>query len=222
VASAPWHIREPEALQELRERLRSAYPDLAVTVQGDQVVVSGSFPLLDGHDIRDHYEIELVLPQTYPKGVPKLRETAGRIPRSNAERHMNDGDACLFVPDQYCYEHPDGLDALAFLRGPVLGYLVGSSLVEHGAAWPYGTRNHGAKGIREFYGEIIGTGEPAAVIRYLEAIIAKKFGGHNPCPCGSGRRLRACHSALVADLRQRIPPEVARDSLAHLIKEQHP
>jgi hypothetical protein len=219
VANTPWYISNPRALQDLRERVTSAYPDLVVTVHGSEVVVTGSFPLVDGDKIYDHYEIELVLPPTYPKGIPTLRETGGRIPRSNADRHMNDDGACLFVPDQYCYEHPGGLDAVSFLRGPVLGYLLGSSLVEHGASWPHGARDHGAKGILDFYGEITGTREPAAVTRFLEAIVARKFGGHHACPCGSAERLRSCHSALVADLRRRIPQDVARETLAHLRKE---
>ena len=44
------------------------------------MIVAGAFPLVDGLKVVDRFMIELVLPRTYPKGVPELREVGGRIP----------------------------------------------------------------------------------------------------------------------------------------------
>jgi hypothetical protein len=130
-----------------------------------------------------------------------------------------DGRACLFVPDEYHYRHPEGMDLIEFLRGPVLGFFVGQSLVEHGQSWPYGARAHYAPGISEFYAEVIGSDDPEVIRRYLEVLAAGELRGHWDCPCGSGKRIRHCHRASLEVLRARIPQTVASNSLARMSRE---
>jgi hypothetical protein len=216
VDSRPWHIRDPLALKDLTRQIEEEFPELTVAVRDDTVVLAGNFLLADGGRVVDRYRIELRLPPTYPKGVPVLREMDGRIPRTE-DRHMQANGACLFVPDEYCYEHPEGLDAAAFLRGPVLGYLVGQSFVEIGKPWPFPPRSHGADGIVEFYGEKFGSVDRKTVAAYLEIMLGKKIPGHLRCPCGQGR-IRDCHRPVLKDLRERIPRQIIHTSLETLRK----
>ena len=54
------------------------------------LVVSGALPFeasTDGHEtIADVFEIDLVVPETYPEGLPWVLETSGRI--SDAYEHV--------------------------------------------------------------------------------------------------------------------------------------
>ncbi len=212
----PWHRAQPERLEELRKRLADTFPELHVVERDETIVIKGVYPLIDGGKVVDRYRIEIDLPKAYPKGTPILRETGGRIPRAPARHVDADGSACLFVPDQFCYEHPDGMDLIEFLNGPVLGFLVGQSLVERGQRFPFGERSHGAAGIIEFYREILGTSELRVIVAHVEILAAKKLRGHWTCPCGSGARIReCCHSSLVS-MRARIPRSVAKRSLVRL------
>lgn len=189
--------------------------------RGDLVVARGVFPLTDNGRVIDRYQIEVDLPRTYPKGLPVVRETGGRIPRTGSRHMESDGSACVSVPDEYWYRHPDGMDLLDFLSGPLLGYLVGQSLVERELPWPQGERGHGADGVAEFYGPLLGTTDREVITRLVEAIAARELRGHAGCPCGSGRRIRGCaHRQLLEQLRARIPRPVAQRSLEILVRER--
>ncbi len=197
----------------LRRQLQDAYSDLHLRQRGDLMVAEGSFPLVDGGRVIDRYRIEIELPRTYPRGLLVLREVGGRIP-TDADRHVEeDGRACVFLPDEFCYRYPGGMGLLEFLAGPVQGFLVGQSLVDRGHPWPQGERGHGAAGVLEFYGPLVGVADVAVIERYVEALARKELPGHLACPCGSGKRVRNCHRGFLMDLRERIPVRVAESSL---------
>lgn len=200
----------------LTQRLQEEFPELHLNQRAGIVVVAGSFLLVDGQEVVDRYKVEIEVPKTYPKGIPVLREVGGRIPR-DLNRHVeSDGKACVFLPDEYCYRHPDGMDLIDFLKGPVLGFFVGQSLVECGQPWPQGERRHGEDGVIEFYGELLGTNDRRVIRCYLEVLAAEQLRGHWECPCGGGKRIRQCHRERLVELRTRISRSVARGSLARI------
>ena len=197
----------------LRRQLQDTYPDLHLRLRGNLMVAEGIFPLVDGGRVIDRYRIEVDLPPTYPRGLPVLREVGGRIP-TDADRHVEeDGRACVFLPDEFCYRYPDGMGLLEFLTGPVQGFLVGQSLVDRGQPWPQGERGHGAAGVLEFYGPLVGVDDAAVIERYVAALACNELPGHLACPCGSGKRVRNCHLGFLMSLRERIPVRVADVSL---------
>lgn len=217
-----WQRVEPDVLESLRQRLQVAYPEIHLLERGDVVVARGTFPLIDGGRVIDRYMIEVELPHTYPMGLPIVREIGGRIPLE-ADRHVEgDGHACVFLPDEYCYRHPNGMDLLDFLGGPVLGFLVGQSLVERGQPWPQGERGHGRDGILEFYGPLLATADRHVIEKFLDVLAASNLRGHWTCPCGSGKRIRDCHRDQLTKLRERIPTRVARTSLNILTRMKAP
>lgn len=216
MGNRPWQRSHSELLRLLQERLGVEFPELYLVERGEVVVVRGTYPLVDGGKVIDRYTIEIALPRTYPRGIPELREVGGRIPR-HQDRHVEqDGRSCIFLPDEFCYRHPEGMDLIDFLNGPVLGFLVGQSLAEHGKAWPQGEHAHGEKGIIAFYGELVGSSDRQTVQDYLRVLAAEHLRGHWECPCGSGKRIRQCHWACLGELRARIPQAVARASLERM------
>lgn len=216
MGNRPWQRARPELFRLLQERLRAEFPELYLIQRGEVVVVRGTFPLVDGGRVVDRYMIEIALPRTYPQGIPELRVVGERIP-CVADRHVEqDGRACMFLPDEFCYRHPEGMDLIDLLKGPVLGFLVGQSLIEHGEPWPQGERDHGEKGIIAFYGELVGSSDRQTIQDYLKVLAAEQLRGHWECPCGSGKRIRQCHWERLEELRARIPQLVARASLERM------
>lgn len=216
----PWHLRDPREFEHLLPALESEFPHLHVVVRDSYTVLTGDLPLvLDGRVV-DSFSIEVVIPPEGPRHtVPVVRELGGRVPWV-ADRHVySDGRACLFVEAEYWFRHPDGLDLVEFLRGPVTSYFVGQLLYEQEKRWPFGERSHGALGVVEFYAPLVGSRDPRVIKQFVEMVVAKKMRSTWRCPCGSGHRLWGCHGDVVRRLRGRIKRSAAATSLSYLERE---
>lgn len=217
MAGRPWHKANPEAYAEIKERISWEFPELHFIEFGDQLVLVGNFLIEEGGRVLDRFKVEILIPPGGPRSaIPVMREVGGRIPWT-ADRHVyKDGAACLFAPGAFWYEHPQGMDLVAFLHGPVRGYFVGQSLVERGEPWPSGEWPHGPEGIAAFYASVLGINGHRRIQSALEVIEAKKIRGQYACPCGSGRTIRHCHLGVLKRIRDRIPRAEIRRSLAIL------
>ena len=202
-------------MKRLANRLEREFPGLHLVEHDGQLVVSGEFAIADEGRVLDLFEIELVLPAEGPRaGLPVVREVGGRVPPT-PERHVNwDGTACVGVPDEFWYRHPEGIDVPEFLRGPVRNYFLGQSLVEAGQPWPFGERAHGFAGIVEFYAPLLGTSDPTRVRAFLRLLAQEALQDEMACPCESGQPVGECHRAVVLELRARIPRHVFATSAA--------
>ncbi len=210
--SRPWHKANPSLLEKIRVAVQARYPNLHFYPQNDHVVVRGSLPVIDAGKELDRYSVEIVLLADYPDAVPLVWETGGKIPR-NADHHVNPGgEACLFIPDERWRAYPPGMTFLEFLDGPVRNFFLGQSIFCRTGQWPFGQRRHSEAGIRDFYGELLATDNLTVILGYLEYLSRPALKGHWPCPCKSGKRIRACHSEQIKDLRAKIPSEVAEKS----------
>lgn len=215
----PWHERNSRVLRDMEAEIPAKYPDLGVKTEQGTVYVLGSFPVMDETEVLDRFQIEIELLVDFPDSIPILREVGGRIPWHES-RHVNrgTGEACLIVPEEWLLR-PEHGSMLAFLDGPVRNFFLGQILVEAGQPWPFGERSHGVDGLFEAYGEMLGSTDRAAIIRYLDYLSREKLKGHWECPCGNAKRLRNCHWDELQALQTKFPPRVAREALARL-KEQ--
>jgi hypothetical protein len=209
-----WQRENPAFYEREKAAVETHYPDLRFVEAGDIVCVRGTFPLLFEGQVLDRYSVELELARDHPNGLPVVREVGGRIPR-HADRHINaqDGTACAWLPDERWRVWPKGAPLLDFLKGPLHGFFLAQSLVEAGQPWPWGQWAHGAKGVFQFYREILKTADLRVMITFLEYIAAKKPKGYWACACESGKPLRKCHFVLVSSLREKISRKDALRSL---------
>jgi hypothetical protein len=208
------HAAEGLDLERLRGALATRFPTLHVAE--DASVLRGTMPIEhDGIEL-DRFAIEVELRPLSVTELPAVREIGGRIPWL-AERHVNaDGSACVCLPDDYFLRFPGPFDLLTFLAGPVRDYFLGQALVERGDPWPHGEWPHGTEGSSEWFTEFVKALPPETARAYLQTFALKELKGHVSCPCGSGRRVRACHWPLLQRLRGRIPMKLAREVLDDL------
>jgi len=222
--SQAWHRRRPELVKQTREDLRALYPTLHLFIEADgTAVVAGTFPVRDPTGrVLDRYQVSITLPEDYPRSLPIVREVGGRIPWK-PEFHVNaNGTACVLLPDDRWRCFPEGAPFVQFLDGPLHDFFLGQSLVALGEKWPFGQWSHGANGVYEYYQWLLGTDDAATITRYLRVLAKLNFKDHLECPCGSGRKIRRCCRAKVLDLRQKIPPRVARKALETLAARTQP
>jgi hypothetical protein len=214
VATRPWHEADPWRLEELRGELVARYPTLGAVIEGDRVVIRGTFPVVAEREVLDRYEIEVHLGRDDPHAWPDVREIGGRIPRV-ADRHVfpRSGNACLCLPEDRAAAWPPGSSILDFLAGPLRNYLLAQTSFEREGTWPFGERAHDADGVLEFYAEQLGSEDLRQGRRLLLLLTREEIKGHWPCPCGSGEPMRRCHLETVRDVRRRVSVTRAKTSL---------
>lgn len=217
----PWHRRDVGGYVREKAEVRRVYPLLHFFPNDRQVTIRGGFPVTLNGLILDRYQVEIVVPGDYPKSIPDVRETGGRIPRI-PDRHMNQhtGDACLFVEEETSIYFPPGSLLLHFLQGPVNGFFIGQLHFEEFGTWPFGERQHGSRGITEFYFETLGIDDPKVILAYVDCLRKPVVKGHWDCPCGSGKRLRNCHFEKIIKLRSMVSSEIAQRTYDRLLKRK--
>jgi hypothetical protein len=212
-----WQRDDPALYEKETAEVEALFPGLRFVIESDIIYLRGSFPVMFEGQVLDRYSVELQLPRNHPTGLPVVRETGGRIPR-HIDRHIlaADGTACVLLPDERWRLWPIGSPLLKYIVGPLHSFFLAQTMVEEGQPWPFGQWAHGAKGIFQFYRELLETSDLWVITTYLDYLAAKKVKGHWPCPCKSGRKLRDCHFDQVKDLRENISRKDAERSLAAL------
>ncbi len=222
----PWHRRDAVGYAREKAEVRRAYPTLHFYPNDRQVTIRGGFPVTLNGSVLDRYQIEIIVPAAYPRSLPEVRETGGRIPRI-ADRHIGSdtGNACLFVEEETSVYFPPGSSLLQFLQGPVNCFYIGQSHFEEFGTWPFDERSHGWEGIFEFYSEKLGTSDLKTILAYVDCLRRHVVKAGRPvvkgdwdCPCGSGKRLRNCHFEQVIMLRSMISSEIAQRSYDRLLR----
>jgi hypothetical protein len=212
-----WQRDDVALYRKEKAEVEAYFPELGFVVENDLVYVRGSFAVLFEGQVLDRYSVELQLPRNHPTRLPVVRETGGRIPR-HMDRHIiaADGTACVLLPDERWRLWPVSSSLLKYLTGPLHSFFLAQTMVEEGQSWPFGQWAHGAKGIFQFYQELLKTSNLRAITNYLEYLAAKKVKGHWDCPCRSGKKLRDCHFEQIKDLREKISRKDAEKSLTTL------
>lgn len=194
-------------LWKLDELLR-VYPDLRLQpIVNGNVVMAGTLAFSADakglERINDTYEVEIVVPPGFPRDLPLVRETAGRIPKSF---HTNgDGSLCLGSPVRQHLELAKSATLPEFVQKCVIPYLYGFSFREKYGQLPFGELEHGMKGIRRDFAELFGVKNHVAASKMVElASMKKRVANKRPCPCKSGRRLGKCHNRRVNSLRKQL------------------
>lgn len=212
-----WQRDNPTLYEKEKDEVEAYFPGLHFVVEEDRVYIRGSFPVLFEGQVLDRYTVELELARNHPTGLPIVREKGGRIPH-HSDRHVNadTGIACVLIPDERWRLWPNGSSLLRFFTGPMHSFFLAQTMVEEGEPWPFGQWAHGAKGVFQFYREVLQISDLRVITTYLDYLSAKKLKGHWPCPCKNGRKLRDCHFDQVKGLRDKIARKDAQNSLAIL------
>ncbi len=167
----PWFIKLPLLYGQLRTQIHQEYRSLRLVIADGTSFIRGALPITadDGTEL-DRYQIEVKLPADFPKSVPVVRETAGKIPRT-PDRHVNDdGTACLFVRDETWKYWNNRSTLVDFIRGPIHQFFLGQTYYSENGVWPFGQRKHFAEGVAEYYFEELDTKSLMVVASFLQCI----------------------------------------------------
>jgi hypothetical protein len=148
-----------------------------------------------GHPVlEDAFDLEIEIPAQFPKVLPRVIETGGRIPR-HGDFHVNrDGALCLGSPLRLLLKVSSAPTLCGFAESCLVPYLFAiSHKLRNGGALPFGELAHEAPGLIADYVDLFRLKRPAQVLQALDALGMKKRRANKlPCPCGCGRRLGRC------------------------------
>lgn len=186
-------------------------PELTVSRTDSFIILKGLFAVSGPDGPFDSYQIQARIAASFPVEEPEVFEMGGRIPRI-ADRHVfpDCGNCCLGVWEEWLLTASDHRFE-TFLTGPMHDYFVSQTYFEFNGVWPFGERSHGMLGVLESYADLLGVGPDAKIIAdYLNLLSRREIKGHAFCPCGSGKRLRQCHSDDLRRLSRKIPSFMAK------------
>ena len=130
--------------------------------------------------------------------APIIKETSGKV--NSTFPHVNpNGTLCLAVETEILTEctTSQGFDVLMWFDKFVLPFFYSFEDYKANKLYPFGERRHGAVGILEFYQEIFRENDAQKALALLKYIAYGRYRGHLSCPCGSGKRIRKCHSKAI-------------------------
>lgn len=183
----------------LREFLRG-YPKMAIRPStGESLRLKGSFEFAAHHakegDLQDSFVLEIIVPCTFPKALPSVTETGGKIPRT-PEYHVNQTDRtlCLGSPLSLLLRLSKKPTLEGFAESCLVPYLFAiSRKLKTGGSLPFGELDHGVDGLFADYMQLFGLKSREQLIYAFRLLGMKKRRANKlPCPCGCGIRLGRC------------------------------
>ena len=193
-----------EDLRKQINELNSVHTGLTQIVEHDeQTLVSGTLCFEASPDgmetIGDSFDVELTVPNVFPDRLPRAKEIGGRI--GPDYEHLNpDGTLCVAVPIEQrrvFFEQPS---LLGFVNRLLVPYLYGFCFWRKHGHHPFDAAAHGSEGILDHYVDTLGLEDPLAALAVVCFLLEHGYRGHHSCPCGSGRRVRACHGSALRAL----------------------
>src|SRR5690554_4559133 len=180
------------------EEFLSETPSMRLTGMNDEeLVLEGTYEInaiVDGwNHIHDSFALKMVVNRRYPRVIPKVYETEGKIP-PKSEHHINpDGSFCLgseLRVKDIASKFP-GLDQ--FAQRLLIPFLYSVSHKIRYNSYPYGDLDHGHDGLYDDYQKMFNVDSKPAVKAVMKALGRRKREANKlPCPCGCDRRLGRC------------------------------
>jgi len=180
-------------------------PSLTLNAADDELQFVGFYKVVDatGKEL-DRFAIRVEVPADFPKVLPRIFETGGRIPRI-PDRHINpDGSCCIGVEAALYSRLGPSFSFTDFMTGPVADYFLFQVAADNGVPWPAGEARHGVPGVVDHWCRDLGVDNVSAVLRLISAAIrTKRFKKNARCPCGLRQRTRRCHFRVLQKLSKR-------------------
>lgn len=163
----------------------------------DGIVIEGEYDLhaqMSGFNaINDSYKLKVVFPKEYPRIIPKVTESANRLPRDSAYHTYKDGSFCLGSEIHLKKILHKNSAITAFFDEILVPFLYSVTYKIKYDIYPNGDLEHGEAGLIDDYERLFNVTGKSSVLKVLE-ILGKRQRVANkcPCPCGCGVRLGKC------------------------------
>ena len=170
-------------------------------------IIEGSFEFTVVNEqeekTEDRYNLQILIPQSFPNDLPEIYELGSRITRS-PDNHINpNGSFCLGSPLRLKLLLSKVKTLEGFAKDCITPFLYAHST----GGFLFGELSHGRVGLIEDYKDIFEVQTENAVISCLELTSLKlRIANKRKCPCSCGRRLGVCRlRTRISELRKIAP-----------------
>lgn len=145
-------------------------------------------------EIKDVYQLNITVPENFPKTLPIVEETGGKIPRDGNFHVNEDGSLCLGSPLRLLVKIHDSPTLCGFAKNCIIPFLYAVSYkLRNGGDFVLGELPHGKKGIFQDYSILLGLKGEKQIIQAIKLLgMKKRIANKKICPCGCGKRLGIC------------------------------
>lgn len=165
------------------------------------------------------FYISLFIPFNYPKELPIVKDVEKII---DNDFHKNSDDVLCLACDTEIYvelKKYKNAKISDFIDFYIIPYLYSYTYYKKFNKVPYGQREHGYKGVLQFYRETLLISDER-IISFLNYINKGKYKGHHDCYCGSGKRMRNCHPKEIKFLLNDIGRERINSDFELILNEK--
>lgn len=206
----PDFVVQNRLFSEVIEALEKHQPNLKASLESDCIRVLGTFICSGPLGAFDQFEIECVIPWTFPIKEPAVWEVGGRIERTVSNHtYPTSGKCCLGHWDLWRLKNPNPTIE-TFFRDHVHSYFVSQSLSEQGKGWPFGEEGHSKAEAEAAYLDAFTFPLGSDRRAFVQLICGSHLKGNPLCPCGSNRYFKVCHRDFVRNLRCDIPADLRK------------
>ncbi|MGF7012327.1 hypothetical protein M2145_001035 [Lachnospiraceae bacterium PF1-21] len=191
------------AIDEIK-KFKDLYPEFKIENHKGMFVLTGELHLNHSYNeviMTDTYEIEITIPQLFPKHNPMIKELSGKVKDSYHHLYSNK-QFCLASNLELRIFFSKSVDLSLFINMFVIPYLYSYKYFETYGVLPYGERSHGVLGDLEFIKDKMHLESFDGVIGVIRFVMDHPYRGHFLCPCGSGKKLRLCHGEIVREIME--------------------
>lgn len=192
-----------KCIHEQIQAVLDSYPNLRLVQNGSDTLLTGSLHFsasVEGKEtITANYDVKISVPYSYPEDLPTVFPSVYSLDK-RFEHTNPDGSFCLAVPleERELFEIEPSL--LGFINNLVVPFLYGYSYFLKYGEHPFEEREHGNKGILNFYLERFKSRDARTVLTSLYKFAVHGYRAHEKCPCGSGKKVLKCHNTELKSL----------------------
>lgn len=194
------------------------YPQLSIKSDGlDSITLSGSIKVFRAHNgftVNKLYTLDIVIP-IGSNVLPYVLDTGNHIDSQYPHYYATSKQFCLETDSRIALRFIDGFSLVDWVDEFVEPYYFSYEYYQRFGEFPFGERSHGTLGVLESYQDYFSANDIAQAYNILTFVCNSPYRGHQPCPCGSKRKLRNCHGKKILTVYQN--PAIMR-----LIKEDYP
>jgi len=170
--------------------------------------------------VTDSYTLSISVPAAFPKDLPVVTETGGRIPQ-DPNFHNGTGTLCLGSPMRLMAKLQAEPTLQKYSERCIIPYLYAmTKTLTTGEKFVFGELAHNTPGEIDDYKDILGLKSEEHVIQALNCIVQKKrIANKMDCPCGCGLRLGRCrYNQTIKHFREIFPKAWLEKHLERIIR----
>lgn len=201
------------ALQQVNSLLQ-IYDKLHIEKESNEEIILSGEILVNRTSLSYHvykaYKIEIHIPLESDE-LPYIFDVGNAIESNYSHRYIS-GKLCLETDSTIRIRFIDGFDLVSWMLEFVEPYFFSYEYYQRFGCFPFGERSHGIEGVLQSFGDVFQETDNIKVCKILKFIYSDRYRGHLPCPCGSGKKMRACHG-------DSIKPFFVNDGLKKIVED---